>query len=174
MDRRLRPRRSLFDVALAGGRARWHRALRRIIGGLAAVTALLVGTEQHRVCDSWGHCDASDWGPSHTLVHDLGPMPIILLAFVGGLQLMGYQRKLGAGLGTSIGSAVTALYVLGSATFAHFLSSTEGGDGAVMGLLVLFALCLFQIVLEPVLAARQRRLLEASDPVFPHAAVVRR
>lgn len=172
VDRRLHPRRPLSSVALAGARASWHTAARWLACGLAALSALLVAVEPHRVCDRWGACEASDWGPSHTLLQDLGAMPLVLLALVIGLQLMGKQASFLLRVFTVVGAATTMIFILGTMAFAHFLSSTEGGDGAVLVALLTFACCVFQMVMEPVLAIGQRRALEASEPVFPRAAVV--
>lgn len=170
--RRLQPRRPLSDIALTGDRVTWHAATRWLIGGLVSLVALLVATEQHQVCESWGSCDASDWGAAHTLVSDLGGMPFLLLAVIAALQLAGYRRRMLAGLLTAIGSAVMAVYLLLSVALVHLLSKVEGGGSAAGLSLILVVVCLFQIVLEPVLAARARRDLEAADPHVPRAAVV--
>jgi hypothetical protein len=174
VDRRLRQRRGLTDVVLAGTRERWHVTVRWIVVGLAALTALIIATERHRVCDAWGSCDASDWGPSHTLVSDVGGTPFVLLAFLVTLQFFGRRARLLGSAGSALGSAVLAVYLVATCGMAHFLSKVEGDDGAVMLCLATFAACLFQLVLEPILAAGMRRALERNDPEFPRAAVVPR
>lgn len=172
VDRSLRPRRPLSTIALTGARATWHGLMRWTIAGLAGLSALLVATEQHRVCDAWGSCDASDWGPSHTLLADQGGMPLMLLALIAAFQLFGKDSKFLPRVMTAIGAWITSLFVLAGVAFTHFLSHVEGGDGAAFLSFLVMAASLLQIVLEPVLAVRERRALAASEPVFPRAAVV--
>ena len=172
--RQLRPRRSLSEVALAGGRMTWHVTVRVIMVGLAALTALLIATDRHRECNAIGSCDADEWGASHSLVSDLGAAPFLLLAMLVAVQLVAYRGKLLANVFTAIGSAVIAAMVLANVALVHFLSNVDGGGGAVVPAMMSLLLALFQLVLEPVLAAGQRKQLEASEPEFPRAAVVSR
>lgn len=169
---RLRPRRPLLEVALAGRRASWHAVVRWAIAGFALLAALLVALEPHRVCDAWGSCDASDWGPWHTLARDQGVAPFALLALVVALQRGAYRSKLLASVLTALGTFVIGLIYFGSTALTHFLSHVDGGDGAVFCGFAVTVLALAQVVLEPVLVVGQRRALEATDPVFPRAAVV--
>jgi hypothetical protein len=174
VDRRLRPRRPLSQVALAGARASWHAGARWTASALAALTALMAATETHRVCDSWGSCDADDWGAAHTVASDLGATPFVLLALVIGLQLAGKDSKFVARMFSVVGAAIVSIIALGGVALAHFLSKVEGGDGVVFAALLTTGVCLFQLLLEPVLAVGQRRALEAREPEFPRAAVVSR
>ena len=172
VDRRLHPRPSLWQLPLTAGRATGHAVVRWVACGLAALTALMIAIEPHRVCDAWGSCDAEDWGPTHTLAGDLGASPFIMLALVVALQLLGRQARMAARVLTAIGAGITALFVAATVAFAHFLSSTEGGDGAMALSLLTLVVCVLQLVVEPVWTVRERRAQEASAPVFPHAAVV--
>ena len=172
VDHQLRRRRSLLEIALTGGRRTWHVTVRIIMVGLAALTALLIATEQHRVCESIGRCDADEWSASHSLASDLGAAPWLLLGFLIVLQLIAYRGKLLPSIFTALGSAVIALMVTVTTGLVHFLSNVDGGGGATAASLMMLMLALFQLVLEPVLAAGQRKQLEASEPVFPRAAVV--
>lgn len=174
MDQRLQPRRPLLGVALSGGRATWHIVVRWVVIGFAALSALLMATERHRVCDRWGSCDASDWGEPHTLASDLGAVPFIMLALVIALQLAGYRRGLLGGVLSALSAAMAAVVAFGLAAMAHFLSHVDGGDGAVLCAFVAFLLTLAQLVLEPILFVGMRRALERDDPRFPRAAVIQR
>ncbi|MBL8624891.1 MAG: hypothetical protein JNK64_26520 [Myxococcales bacterium] len=174
MDQRLQPRRPLLRVALAGGRATWHVAVRWAVIGCAALAALLMATERHRVCDAWGSCDASDWGEPHTLASDVGALPFVMLALVVALQLAGYRRGLLGGVLSALSAALAAVVALGVAALAHFLSHVDGGGGAVLLTFLTFGLAVAQLVLEPILFVGMRRALERDDPRFPRAAVVAR
>ena len=172
--RRLRPRRALLELVVEGTRATWHVAARWALTAGAALAALLVVVDQHRVCEAWGHCDADDWGASHSLLADHGGQPLLLFSLVAAMQLGGLRRKTVVGVLIAVGSLVIAFLVAGQLAFTHFLSSVDGGDGAVAVSLVVAAGALGQIVLELVLAVHERRELEARDPALPHAAVVER
>lgn len=174
MDQRLQPRRPLLHVALAGGRATWHVAVRWVVVGFAALAALLTATERHRVCHAWGTCDASDWSEPHTLLSDVGVAPMLLLALVVALELAGYRRRLLASWLSALGAAVVAVVPLGMVALAHLMSHVDGGGGAVLLSLLTFVTALAQLVLEPILFVGMRRALERDDPRFPRAAVVAR
>ena len=174
MDQRLQPRRPLLGVALAGGRATWHVVARWVVIGFAALSALLMATERHRVCDRWGRCDASDWGEPHTLASDVGALPFVMLALVVALQLAGYRRGLLGSLFSAAGASMAALVAFGLAAFAHFLSHVDGGGGAVLFAFLASLVTLAQLVLEPILFVGMRRALERDDPRFPRAAVIQR
>lgn len=174
MDQRLQPRRRLLGVQLAGARATWHVVARWLVIGCAALAALLMATERHRVCHSWGTCDASDWSEPHALVADVGALPFVMLALVIALELAGYRRGLLGGVLSALGAAGAAVVAFGAAALAHFLSKVDGGDGAVLFALLAFAIALAQLVLEPILFVGMRRALERDDPRFPRAAVISR
>lgn len=174
MDQRLVPRRPLLGVTLTGKRATWHVAARWVVIGCAVLAALLMATEQHRVCHSWGTCDASDWSEPHALVADVGALPFVMLALVIALELAGYRRGLLGSLFAALGAALAAVVAFGVAALAHFLSHVDGGGGAVMFAFLAFLLTLTQLVLEPILFVGMRRALERDDPRFPRAAVIQR
>jgi hypothetical protein len=174
MDQRLQPRRPLLRVALAGARATWHVGARWVVIGFAALAALLMATERHRVCHGWGSCDAGDWSAPHTLASDVGALPFVMLALVIALQLAGYRRGLLGSALSALGAGMAAVVAFGVAALAHLLSNVDGGGGALLFAFLAFALTLAQLVLEPILFVGMRRALERDDPRFPRAAVIQR
>jgi hypothetical protein len=174
MDQRLVPRRPLLGVTLAGGRATWHVAVRWIVIGFAALAALLMAIERHRVCHSWGACDAGDWSAPHSLATDVGATPFVFLAVVVAFQLAGYRRRMLASILSAVAAAAAAGVALAAVALVHFLSHVDGGGAGALFAFLAFALSLAQLILEPVLVAGMRRAVERDDPRFPRAAIVPR
>lgn len=172
MDTRLTPLPPLTTIVVTGTRRKVREAFRWLV--LLGLAAAFIGLcfETHRECDSWSlPCRA--WGPSHHLWSDVGPALHLAVLFAGGLTWLGRSRRMVAGILLAAATTVVVFGTLFVYVMIHFLSSVDGDGLGAPGLLVALFGALAQIVVEPIVTARERRHVIAGDPVLAHARVVR-
>ncbi len=141
--------------------------------GLALLAAQAMATEQHTLC----HGDVP--ACPHTLMADAGALPFVLIVVVLGLQAAGYRRaplvRVLTGLGTFLASLTIVFVIVGATVFEG-----DSGDGAAVMALVLTAVALLQVFLEPILVEQPQPLVEQPQPLaeaelpLPRAIVVSR
>ncbi len=135
--------------------------------GLDVVAAIGVIAERHRT--SW-----RDW---HSTLAETGGVPLLAIAVMLGITVLAVRNRtmvtgILAGVITTVGAVVT----FGVLLLPHLLSNVEhnaAGGLAMLLMLALGVLGLLAIVIEIAVRIGERRKLEASDPEFPAARVVR-
>ncbi len=172
MDARLTPMPPLTTIAVSGARRKVREGFRWLV--LLGLAAAFVGLsfEVHRECDSW-RLPCRDWAPAHHLWNDVGPALHLAVLFAAGLTWLGRSRKLVAGILLAAATATVVFGTLFVYVMIHFLSSVDGDGLGAPGLLAALFGALAQMVVEPIVTARERRHVIAGDPVLAHARVVK-
>lgn len=174
-----RPRLAVGALFLTGRRKLTRDRVRLVT--LALVVCAIVGyvLERHGVDGSWFGNDKSSDPPMHSLLSDTGPWPVVLLVFVGLMQLWAYTNRMLFGLLTAIGALIATLVVSAVFLVQHLLSSVDhnaiGELFLPISLAALAIASLVQIVVEPWLAYAERTAIEwPQSEGLPSAVVVQR
>ncbi|MBL0215094.1 MAG: hypothetical protein IPQ07_14550 [Myxococcales bacterium] len=160
-------RRSLVDVELTGKRATVRRVTFMGLLVLAVVGAVALLGERHRT-------DYSEW---HSTFGETSGVPLLVSAAMLGLLGLAVRASsvitgVVAGMVTTIGAIVN----LGALVIVHLINHTEhnAAGGIAAGVMLgLAPLGLIAMIIELVVRVQERKKLEASDPEFPAARVVR-
>jgi hypothetical protein len=167
-----------MELDLTGWRHFVRQSSLVVVGGLAALSALLHLTERHRVdrASTWGEESYDpDWGPAHSLAGESFGMPVIVPLVILATVWWAFRGRLPRAILPALLAAGNLVAVVVAWVNAHLFEDTDTRvltAGAIITSFLLAAAGIWLFLVEIVVPFLERRRLEASDPVFPTARLV--